>query len=107
MEFTGVTAEYYKKLDLSPERQEFYGRLDRKHTAPLWEVLAKIIPPAPTPETVPACWRYDEVRPLLMERAPHGHRGRAPRARTGEPRRSRPVADHAEPLQRTADDPSR
>ena len=67
MEFTGAAVEYYKKPELSPERREFYRRLDRRHTAPLWEVMAKIIPPTPTPETVPACWRYDEVRPLLME----------------------------------------
>jgi gentisate 1,2-dioxygenase len=67
MEFTGAAVDYYKKPELSPERKDFYGRLDRKHAAPLWEVLAKIIPPTPTPETVPACWRYDEVRPLLME----------------------------------------
>ena len=67
MEFTGAAVEYYKKPELSPERREFYRRLDGRHTAPLWEVMAKIIPPTPTPETVPACWRYDEVRPLLME----------------------------------------
>ena len=67
MEFTGTAVEYDKKRELLPERKEFYGRLDRKHMAPLWEVLARIIPTAPTPETVPAFWRYDEVRPFLME----------------------------------------
>jgi gentisate 1,2-dioxygenase len=66
MEFTG-TALAFKRPDLSPERQEFYGRLDAKNTAPLWEVLAKIIPPEPTPETVPVLWRYNELRSLLME----------------------------------------
>jgi gentisate 1,2-dioxygenase len=66
MEFTG-TALAFKRPDLSPERQEFYSRLDAKSTAPLWEVLAKIIPPEPTPETVPVVWRYNDLRPLLME----------------------------------------
>jgi gentisate 1,2-dioxygenase len=67
MEFTGTTVDYYQRPELSPERKDFYNRLDGKHTAPLWEVLAKIIPPSPTPETVPVMWRYDELRPLLME----------------------------------------
>ena len=67
MEFTGTTVDYYHRPELSPERKDFYHRLDGKHTAPLWEVLAKIIPPSPTPETVPVMWRYDELRPLLME----------------------------------------
>src|SRR5688572_14266176 len=67
MEFTGTTVDYYQRPELSPERRDFYKRLDGKHTAPLWEVLAKIIPPSPTPETVPVMWRYDDLRPLLME----------------------------------------
>ena len=51
----------------SPERQEFYERLDARHTAPLWEVLGKLVLTAPQPASVPALWRYDEIRPLLME----------------------------------------
>jgi gentisate 1,2-dioxygenase len=62
-----TTAVVGAKPALTPERQEFYGRLQQKSTAPLWEVLSRIIPPQPTPETLPAIWRYDEVRPLLME----------------------------------------
>ena len=61
------TADHFEKPELTPERKDFYARLDSKNVAPLWEVLAKIIPPTPAPETVPVLWRYDEVRPLLME----------------------------------------
>ena len=61
------TADHFEKPVLTPERKDFYARLDSKNVAPLWEVLAKIIPPTPAPETVPVLWRYDEVRPLLME----------------------------------------
>ena len=67
MEAPGTSTAYFTKPALSPERQEFYGRLDTKSTAPLWEVLGRIIPPQPTPDTVPVLWRYDEIRPLLME----------------------------------------
>jgi gentisate 1,2-dioxygenase len=49
------------------ERREFYERLDRKETAPLWEALARLVPPEPQPATVPAMWRFDEIRPLLLE----------------------------------------
>ena len=56
---------------ISPEataiRKEFYGRLDKKNTFPLWEVLSRLVTPEPQPQCVPALWRYDEVRPLLME----------------------------------------
>lgn len=56
---------------ISPEvtaaRQEFYQRLDGKNTAPLWEALARLVTPEPRPACVPAAWRYDEMRPLLME----------------------------------------
>jgi len=58
-------------LDVKPkvtaERQEFYGRLGQKSAAPLWEVLSDIVTVKPRPVGVPALWRYDELRPLLME----------------------------------------
>jgi gentisate 1,2-dioxygenase len=53
--------------EIAAERQEFYQRLDTKSTAPLWEVLGRIIPPEPQPLCVPALWHYQELRPLLME----------------------------------------
>lgn len=52
---------------VSPERADFYARLSQKGVGPLWEVLGRIIPPQPTPDTVPVVFRYDDVRPLLME----------------------------------------
>ena len=67
MEAASARTAVFEKPELTPERKEFYARLDRKNVAPLWEVLAKIIPMSPAPETIPAFWRYDEVRPLLME----------------------------------------
>jgi gentisate 1,2-dioxygenase len=64
---TSTAAFSVTKPDLTPERQEFYGRLDARGTAPLWEVLGAIIPTEPTPETRAVLWRYDDLRPLLME----------------------------------------
>jgi gentisate 1,2-dioxygenase len=55
--------------EVAAERREFYRRLEKHHAAPLWESMARLIPPEPTPACVPTIWRYEEVRPLLMEAA--------------------------------------
>jgi gentisate 1,2-dioxygenase len=59
--------QFFVKPKATPERQAFTARLDRKHAAPLWEVLGDIVPPEPKPACLPAMWRYDEMRPLLFE----------------------------------------
>ena len=48
--------------------EEFYGRMAKRNIAPLWEVLASIVPYEPKSPFVPAIWRFEEdVRPLLTE----------------------------------------
>jgi gentisate 1,2-dioxygenase len=51
----------------SPELRALYERLDEKNTAPLWEVLGEIVTPFPKARCAAAIWRYDDIRPLLME----------------------------------------
>src|SRR5437763_1791896 len=58
---------FYLKPETSEERREFYTRLDKKNTAPLWESLAKLVPVEPRPACVPAVWQYGEIRELLLE----------------------------------------
>jgi gentisate 1,2-dioxygenase len=65
MDGTGTFS--FTKPALTPERQAFYDRLDAQNMGPLWEVFKLRFPPAPAPQMVPALWRYDEMRPLLME----------------------------------------
>src|SRR5246500_4661913 len=48
-------------------RQDLYKRMDRHNTAPLWEVLHALIPDAPVTRCRPYLWKYQEVRPYLME----------------------------------------
>jgi len=48
-------------------RQEFYGRLAPHNLAPLWEVLGDLVPAEPKSTAVPHHWRYETLRPLLME----------------------------------------
>jgi len=59
---------FHIKPETSEERQEFYNRLARKNTAPLWESLARLFPVEPRPACLPVLWRYNEdIRPLLLE----------------------------------------
>jgi gentisate 1,2-dioxygenase len=49
------------------ERQEFYSRLQAKSAAPLWEVLSDIVRRDPRTSVQAALWKYDEMRPFIME----------------------------------------
>jgi gentisate 1,2-dioxygenase len=51
----------------NPERAAFYERIAAQSLAPLWEVLHGLVTPTPRTPCVPALWRYEEVRPFLME----------------------------------------
>ena len=59
----------FQKPEATEELTEFYGRLDRLNTAPLWEVLGDLVTAEPRTRSVPALWRYDEIRPMLIEAA--------------------------------------
>jgi gentisate 1,2-dioxygenase len=50
-----------------PERRAYYDRIDAYNMAPLWEVLHGLVTPEPVSPIRPALWRYDEIRPCLME----------------------------------------
>ncbi len=53
----------------SLERQSYYDRIRPLHLTPLWESLHALVPKEPITPCVPALWRYDEIRPHLMESA--------------------------------------
>jgi gentisate 1,2-dioxygenase len=52
---------------VKPERRAYYDRIDAYNMAPLWEVLHGLVTPEPVTPVTPALWRYDEIRPYLME----------------------------------------
>jgi len=58
---------FYVTPESTPEREAFNGRLGQKNAAPLWNVLGAIVPREPQPRCAATLWRYDELRPLLME----------------------------------------
>ena len=49
------------------EREAFYNRIGQRHMAPLWNVLHGLVTPEPASGLQPVQWRYDEVRPFIME----------------------------------------
>ncbi|MCU0897192.1 MAG: gentisate 1,2-dioxygenase [Burkholderiales bacterium] len=53
--------------DVAGERRAFYEKIDQACVTPLWEVLHALVPPAPRTPCVPHLWRYDALRPWLME----------------------------------------
>src|SRR6188472_2734547 len=57
----------FSKPEITPARRAFYDRLAPRNVAPLWEVLARLVPAQPAPEMVPVLFAYDEIRPLLLE----------------------------------------
>src|SRR5256712_6344856 len=51
----------------NPARQDLYRRMDKHHTAPLWEVLHALIPDTPATRCKPYLWKYKDVRPHITE----------------------------------------
>ena len=49
------------------ERGAFYERIDKLGMTPLWEVLGALVPPQPKSPVAPVHFRYEEVRPHVME----------------------------------------
>lgn len=49
------------------KREEFYGRLKPHDLAPLWEVMKGLLPPEPKSKALAHRWRYNDIRPLLIE----------------------------------------
>ena len=56
---------------MTAEREAFYARIDGHHLAPLWTRLKSLVPQEPTPVGVPYRWRYETLRPYVLESATH------------------------------------
>jgi gentisate 1,2-dioxygenase len=57
------------KPNIDAQREAFYARADTQHLAPLWTRLKSLVPKEPTPVGVAHRWRYDDLRPYVMESA--------------------------------------
>jgi gentisate 1,2-dioxygenase len=50
-------------------REQFYERIGKHSLKPLWEVLRGQLTPEPRPREAAVLWRYDQIRPFLLEAA--------------------------------------
>jgi gentisate 1,2-dioxygenase len=62
-----MTAPFFTRPGTNPARDDFHDRLKTRNAAPLWEQLSDLVLAQPRPNCVPALWRYEEMRPYLME----------------------------------------
>jgi len=53
----------------SNDRRAYYERIARHGMTPLWQVLGTLVPPQPRTPTMPALWRYADVRDAVLEPA--------------------------------------
>jgi gentisate 1,2-dioxygenase len=51
----------------TPEREQFYKTIDKSSLTPLWEVLARLVTKEPVTPCKPYLWRYEAVRPYIMQ----------------------------------------
>ena len=63
------TTTFYVKPGTSAERKDLYERLDAKNTAPLWEVLGKLVTPEPQSACLPALWLAARPGPVPLTAA--------------------------------------
>lgn len=50
-----------------PKPGTYYDRIAARHVLPLWVETANYVPTEPVPSYDPALWKYDDIRPLLIE----------------------------------------
>lgn len=56
-----------KKESYSQDAASYIGMLPSKNVEPLWTAMNAMVPPLPNPKASVASWKYDEIRPLLLE----------------------------------------
>ena len=52
---------------LSRAKADLLATLPDQGVQPLWTVMHAMVPPKPTPKAQVAVWRYEKLRPLLLE----------------------------------------
>lgn len=60
-----------RDLPSAPEdlRRRYYSRIEGLNLYPLWEQLKNLVPQQPVTPCLAQIWRFDEIRPLLLESA--------------------------------------
>jgi gentisate 1,2-dioxygenase len=56
-----------RKHNVTGARQAYYDKISKYDMAPLWEVLRNVVTKEPKSRCVPALWKYNEVKRLMLE----------------------------------------
>ena len=53
----------------TPRQSDFYERIDPDNLYPLWEAIDELQSAVPLTDATPHVWRFDDIRPRLLEAA--------------------------------------
>ncbi|MCS6765489.1 MAG: gentisate 1,2-dioxygenase [Candidatus Protistobacter heckmanni] len=67
MNTAATSSQPAAKSAADSSRSSYYAELAKRSMAPLWESLHSLVPKQPNSQALPAIWKYDEVRPLVMQ----------------------------------------
>ena len=51
----------------NPEKADFYRRIDDDNLYPVWEAVKEMITKGPQTDAQPYLWRFDDIRPFVVE----------------------------------------
>src|SRR5215831_16060687 len=58
------------KHNIEAMREAFYERISEYDMAPLWKVMKNVVTKEPVTHCVPALWRFDDAKSLVLESGP-------------------------------------
>lgn len=54
-------------VQVNPERDAFYRKIDGENLSALWNVMGDLITPQPKSGCRPHLWKFDDIRAYMME----------------------------------------
>ena len=64
---TTTTTTLQSNTESGSRKIELLASLDGMNVKPLWAQMKRVNPPFPNPAAIPFVWRYDVLRPQLMQ----------------------------------------
>src|SRR6202158_5888945 len=58
------------KHNIEAVREAYYDRISKYDMAPLWKVMASVVTKEPVTHCVPALWRFQDAKAMVMESGP-------------------------------------
>lgn len=58
------------KHNIEAVREAYYDRISKYDMAPLWKVMNSVVTKEPVTQCVPALWRFQDAKALVLESGP-------------------------------------